>query len=178
MSRTHPCAALHITAWPGTERWVPPPEQRRKIACLLSGTTLVEYVPRSQVHRVWARDHGGQPFPLNPYDFRAYARSGRTTIFVDPTETQQSATWLLLHELAHIELGRNKMLRGAYRRIPKSKNYLTSDRAHEAHPEEQLANQVANSWAPHIGIPTGLDRLWWRKQVNARQAHAGRHWRS
>ncbi len=167
MSRFNPCATLDIVAWPGAERWVPTATQRNRIACLLSGTTKVEYVPRSQVRSVWARDHGGAAMPLAPFDFRAYARPSRTTLFVDSTETQESATWLLLHELAHIELGRNKLLRQAFRSVPKPRAYLTSDTAHESHPEEQLANQVADSWAQQLGIRPGLNRLWWRRQVNA-----------
>ena len=178
MSARNPCATLQITAWPGAERWVPTQVQQRKIACLLSGTTVVEYVPRSRVADVWARDHSGAPFTLNPFNFRAYARGGRTTLFVDPTETQDSATWLLLHELAHIELSRSKMLKHAYRSIPKPKGYLTSDVAHESHPEEKLANQVANSWAAYVGIRPGLDRHWWRRRVNAHQGRPARRLRS
>lgn len=120
------------------------------------------------VGQIWSRDHGGQPLPIRkPYAFRAYSSNGRAVLFVDPTETRASTLWLLLHELAHLEVGNAGLLRDAYRSIPKPPDYLHSDDAHESYPEEQLANLVATRMLVELGLPARpLDRRWWRQRVN------------
>lgn len=134
---------------------------------MLGRDVTVEYHPRSAVGEVWARDHGGQTLPVKPYAFRAYARGNKAVLFVDDTETRDSALWLLLHELAHLDLDNAPLVHRAYRSIPKAADYLRDDGAHEAHAEEQLANLVADQVAPALGGRPGLDRLWWRRRVAA-----------
>lgn len=85
----------------------------------------------------------------------------------DLTETTQSLTWLLLHELAHVEVNQTSLLDAALRSIPRPKDYLTNDEAHEAWPEEQLANLVADRLSSRLGSRPGLNRLWWRQRVRA-----------
>lgn len=141
-------------------------EQAKRLACLLTRDLVVEYVPRARVAEVWRRDHAGAPMPVNRYAFRAYSRGNRAVLFVDGTETRDSATWLLLHELAHLELPNAGLLHSAYRWIPKPPGYLTNDAAHESHPEEQLANRVATEIMPKLGLRRrALDRMWWRRRV-------------
>jgi len=126
----------------------------------------VELIPRRLVRRLWARDMGGKPFP-GYYAFRAYTRGRRVVLLSDHTETPQSLTWLLLHELAHVQVNGSPLLDRALRSIPKPRGYLTSDAAHEAWPEEGLANLVADQLAPRFGSRPGLNRIWWRSRVQA-----------
>jgi hypothetical protein len=163
-----------LIIYPGAERWAPDADVMQRLSCLLTRDVVVEIAPRAQVRAIWQRDHGGRPMPdYGPYAFRAYSRDGRAVIFVDPTETQASTLWLLLHELAHLEVASARMLKSAYRSMPKPPGYMTNDAAHEAHPEEQLANLVATRTLAHLGLPPRqLDRLWWRRRV---QAHRRGH---
>ena len=156
---------LTLRAWPGAEPWMPSAAARQQLASLLSGAVTVELVPRSALPALWARDFRGQR-PLPAYAFRAYARDLNIVVLVDKTETPASVLWLLGHELAHTELTRSKLLRAAYRSIPKSSNYMTNDDAHEAHPEEQAANLVADQICEQEGLcQRGMNRRWWRARV-------------
>ena len=167
------CPRLSVTVHPGAEKWAPSRQTAQKIACLLSRDVAVEYAPRSMLEAIWQRDHGS-PLPVDRYAFRAYARGGRAVLFVDETETPASATWLLLHELAHLDLPNSRLLFRAYRSVDKPDGYLTDDVAHEAHPEEQMANLVADQVLPTLGYPAGrYDRLWWRRRVASRRAATG-----
>jgi hypothetical protein len=164
------CPVLTVRFHPDAKRWVPPRAALDKLACSLSRDLEVEYWPRRLVGRVWERDHGGEMLPVHRYAFRAYSRGNRAVLFVDETETMPSATWLLLHELAHLDLTAAPLVQQAYRSIPKPPGYLTTDAGHEAHPEEQLANAVANQILPTLGLPAHrYDRLWWRSRVRAYQ---------
>ncbi len=127
---------------------------------------FVELIPRRLVRRLWARDMGGKPFP-GYYAFRAYTRGRRVVLLSDHTETPQSLTWLLLHELAHVQVNGSPLLDRALRSVPKPRDYLTSDAAHEAWPEEKLANLVADQLAPQFGSRRGLSRIWWRSRVQS-----------
>lgn len=127
---------------------------------------LVEVVPRPFVRQLWSRDMGVKPFP-GYYAFRAYTRGDRVVLLSDAAETPQSLTWLLLHELAHVEVNRASLLDAALRSIPRPKDYLTSDEAHESWPEERLANLVADELSPRFGSRPGLNRLWWRERVRS-----------
>lgn len=163
------CPVLTVNAHPDARAWVPSSAVLSKLACMLSRDLTVEYWPRRMVGAIWARDHDGQPLPVDPYAFRAYSRNGKATLFVDNTETEPSATWLLLHELGHLELPGARLVHRAYRSVPRPANYLTSDEGHEAHAEEQLANTVANQVFPMLGYPAArYDRLWWRQRVRRR----------
>jgi hypothetical protein len=159
-----PCRKMVVRAAPGTESWAVRPEDARRIACLLTRDVRVDYWPRARVHEVWRRRHG-QPLPVEPWSFRAWSSGDRATLFVDETETYESALWLLLHELAHLDLVSSQLLHRAYRSVKKPPGYLSSDAAHESHPEEQMANFVATSSMQLLGHPAfQYDRPWWRRR--------------
>ncbi len=125
---------------------------------------LVEIVPRSLVAELWSRDMGSKPFP-GRYAFRAYTRGCRVVLLSDATETPQSLVWLLLHEMAHVQVNERPLLDEAFRSIPRPVGYVSSDEAHEAWPEERFANQMADILAPAFGSRPGLNRLWWRTRT-------------
>ena len=114
-----------------------------------------------------ARGHGRQAIP-GTYAFRGYTRGNRVVLLSDATETPASLTWLLLHELAHVQVNNAPMLDKAFSSVPRPANYLTSDAAHERYPEEQMANLVADQLAPHFDSRPGLNRIWWRRRVRSR----------
>jgi hypothetical protein len=132
---------------------------------MLTAPVLIEVVPREAVQQLWRRDFGRSPFP-GTYAFRAFTRGNHVRLLADRTETRASLTWLLLHELAHFAVNQEPLLDQALRSVPKPAGYLTNDKAHEAWPEEHLANLVADQLAPRVGSRPGLDRLWWRRRVD------------
>lgn len=167
--QARPCRRISLVVHPGAEPWAPSPEILNDLACRLTRDVRLELAPRSMLRQIWARDHGGRPLHIrDPYAFRAYSRDGQAVVFVDRTETPASALWVLLHEIAHLEVPASNMLETAFRNHPRRSDYLTSDEGHEAHPEEQLANFVATRTLIEMGLPSQqLDRLWWRKRVAA-----------
>jgi hypothetical protein len=130
----------------------------------LDKPVLVEVVPRSLVRELWARDMGSKPFP-GAYAFRAYTRGCKVVLLSDATETAQSLVWLLLHELAHVQVNDRPLLEEAFRSTPRPPGYVSNDEAHEAWPEERFANQMADALAPSFGSRPGLNRLWWRTRT-------------
>lgn len=138
----------------------------QRLACWIAGEAVVYYHRRVDIPRVWAEEHEGDTLPVDPWSFRAWSRDGVAHLFVDRTETPASAAWLLVHELAHLDLVGAPLLRRAYRGLPRPSGYLSTDEGHEAHPEEQLANLVADRILPQLGYSAGrYDRLWWRRRV-------------
>jgi len=160
--------AVSVIVRPGAEPWAPRPDVVSRLSVLFPGEdAIVEILPRSMVERAWVTAHGNAwPFP-GRHPFRAWARDQQVRIFVDGTETPESVTWLMLHELAHVALRRQPYLDLAYRSIPRPKGYVVDDEAHESYPEEQVANQVADAISAHFGLPLGLNRHWWRERVEA-----------
>jgi hypothetical protein len=152
---------ISIQAEPGTTPWVVRPEHRLMLERWTSRPVTVQYVHRDRLDSV--PDAPEAP----PYAFRAWARpDGRITLLVDPTETYESALWLLIHELAHTDLRCAGLVSTSLRTLhPRDPAYLHDDGAHEADPEEKLANGVADRVMAHWGLPTGLDRMWWRQRV-------------
>ena len=163
-------------AVPGTEPWLPTPEEARKLSSWVGGPVTVEYWPRSRAREAWERHHPGKTFQREPYSFRAWSnkKAKLAVLLVDELETRQSALWLLCHELGHLELNHAPLLRRAYKQKKKA-SYWTSDAGHEAHPEEQMANLVGTRTLARLGHPAvQLDRPWWRKRVRAMQAQQRR----
>ncbi len=157
---------IHVA--PGAEPWAPQADEVVKLELLLSRDSEIFYWPRFRVHEIYRATHSGQDLPEGrTYLLRAWAKDGRTHIFVDQTETRESTLWLTLHELTHLELPSSPYIARAFRGEPKAPNYYTNDAVHEARPEEQLANHVADRLALDFGIPGGLNRLWWRARVRA-----------
>ena len=134
----------------------------------LPGPQRVVFHPRTERERAWSEDHPGRKAPGHAYSFRAYTFGPVTRIFVDGTETPASAGWLLAHELAHALLNRVPSLAEALQHHPRPARYATSDAAHEAVPEEQVANRVADLVAIRLGGRPGLNRHWWRARTPTR----------
>ena len=164
------CATLTLFVAPGAERWAPSPSSLSGIACALRGSVRVEVWPRTALPSVWREDNPGRPLPGGSHGFRAYTRDHVVKLFVDDTETPDSVLWLLHHELAHVGVTQTPGLVQSLRRTPRPDGYPSDDEAHERHPEERHANAVADAWMTLLHKPTGLDRLWWRKRVQARRA--------
>ena len=158
---------LTVEVRPGAEAWVPPARWFQIVSGGLGGPQRVVFHPRSERDRAWAEDHAGAKPPGGRYSFRAYTLGPVTRIFVDDTETRASTGWLLLHELAHAVLNRAPRLAADLRSRPRPANYATSDAAHEAVAEEQVANRVADLVAPRLGGRPGLNRIWWRRRTKA-----------
>lgn len=159
---------LTVEIRPGAEAWVPPARWFRVIGENLPGPQRVVFHPRREREAAWAEDHKGRPAPGDAYSFRAYTLGPVTRIFVDDTETRASVGWVLLHELAHAVLNRFPRLAAELRSQPRPTDYATSDAAHEAVAEEQVANRVADLLAPPLGGRAGLHRIWWRKRTPTR----------
>lgn len=159
-------AQIKLRVHPDARRWRPSSQDLRAMGQgLVQRSVTIRLLPRSKVKADWKKNlDRGKPFP-GYYAYRAYTRGTTVTLFVDETETPESILWLLAHELAHVAVNGAPMLHEALRSIPKPRDYLTSDEAHEAYPEEQLANLVADQWMVILGSQPGLDRLWWRKRV-------------
>lgn len=173
MSRA--CFTLSVYVAPGTEPWALTPEEADALGCMMSRDTEIHFWPRARLDEIWRRTHDGTPAPAPPYAFRAWSNpDGRAHILADATETPQSIRWLVLHELAHLDLVSAPLLARAYRGIPKPENYLVDDEAHEARPEEQMANFVADQLAPLLGSAPGYDRRWWRGRVERQRTLARR----
>jgi hypothetical protein len=159
---------LTVEVRPGAESWVPPERWFQIVSGGLDGPQRVVFHPRAERDLAWAEDHAGAKPPGGRYSFRAYTLGPVTRIFVDDTETRASTCWLLLHELAHAVLNRSPQLASDLRRQPRPADYTTSDTAHEAVAEEQVANRVADLIAPRLGGRPGLNRFWWRRRTRGR----------
>lgn len=145
--------------------WCPPSEVVKKISCFFTKPVRVEIYPRYMVGEVWSKDHGGADYKKDYYAFRAYAGKDYCKIFVDETETKDSALWVLLHELAHISLASAPYIFKGFRHLT-PKDYFESDEAHERDPEEQMANSMAVSWLGMLGYePKNYPRHWWRERT-------------
>lgn len=163
---------------PSLRPWLPPARGAAAVASLLQSPVVVYLHRRPDLAAAWAAATGGRAPPaVAPYSFRAWAPrgAGHVHVLVDETETPASVAWLILHELTHAELGRSPYLAAAFRELtPQPQGYLSSDEAHEAHPEEVVADFVATRMLPVMGHPArNYDRGWWRPRVRARQ-RAGR----
>lgn len=120
------------------------------------------------------------PFPGND-GFRAWSEHDTKTIIIfdDETETGDSLFWLLVHELAHLEIRTSKWLLtytaldcetkkiieglgkplGGYLKLIRE-----NDDMHESDPEEAFCNRIATAIAGGF-----YGRKWWRdrkKQLN------------
>lgn len=126
----------------------------------------------------WMADEFNQtiPFPGNDI-FRAWNdhESKTVIIFDDEAETGDSLFWIMVHELAHLELRTSKWLLNftaidceTNRLIEKlgisKQGYLKlireNDDMHESDPEEAFCNRVATE----ICGGDFLGRKWWRER--------------
>jgi hypothetical protein len=159
--------AITVKRDPKTEKWLPRPEHLRALEAVIDRPVTVHYHLRSNIRQVWEDTHQGRPLPVSEDAFRAFVSNDAVHLFVDDSETYESALWLLVHELAHTGVATSRLLTSALRSwSPRPKDYLSSDDAHEAHFEERVANHVADRTMAKLGLPTGLDRIWWRKRRN------------
>lgn len=153
---------IAVRVHPGAESWAPAPAELADLACGIHRDALVEIVPRRDLEAAWQMSHPGTRPPARPYAFRAWTNGSHAVILVDATETRESVLWLLWHELAHQEIDVHLPLARALRAVPRPEGYLVDDDAHEAWPEERLANAVANQGRGRV-----LDRRWWRRRTLA-----------
>lgn len=159
---------LQITVFPGTRRWLPELPQLQVIDQLLTGPARVELHRRADLTRIWREQHDAE-LPGGPWSIRAWASGDQAFLFVDATETPRSTLWLLGHELAHVELNRAPLLKAAVAEA-RDPDYLISDDAHEASPEEQFANRAGATLLELLtGTRADLNRRWWRQRVQARR---------
>lgn len=163
---------LDVRLRPGTEPWLPQASVLEVLAKHLAQDVEVRLWPRAELARAWARSHGGATLPdLPAYSFRAWANpsTNEINLLVDETETPASTTWLLLHELAHLELRASPFVTTALAmaRARRPRAYWTSDAAHQAEAEERIADWIATAWFRRLGFgrPHRRDRLWWRRRV-------------
>lgn len=159
---------LKIIAHPDACNWMPSQEVIRKLGHFLHKPMCIRIFPRDMVFEVYNSEH---PCPLNPedyYKFRAYTSGSKATVFVDDTETKESALWVILHELAHMDMKASPYLFKAYC-LATPPDYNESDEAHERDPEEKMANLVATKWLGQCGCEeVEYARPWWRARVNAK----------
>lgn len=108
-------ADLSIVAYPGTEKWVLRPEDADRISRWMNTDVQLEYWPRDRVAEVWARDKAAaapdhaeeverEGLQFRGYSFATKSRGHIAVIFVDHLEDYESATFVVLHELAHLHL--------------------------------------------------------------------------
>lgn len=157
---------LRISYYPGTQPWLPTSQQVDLIGTWLSAPAVVELYPRELLESIWERQNG-RAMPVDSWSVRAWARKSTRTaqVFVDRTETRRSVLWLLLHELAHLELTASPLLQESVK-ARKDKAYLATDEGHQANPEEQFADRTATLLLPRLtDRPGQFDRLWWRNRV-------------
>lgn len=106
---------LRVVSYPGTNEWVLRPEDADRIARWLDMDVTLEYWPRDRVDEVWARDKvaaaadQAEEVEADGLNFRGYSfatrdRGNMAVIFVDDLEDYESATFVVLHELAHLHL--------------------------------------------------------------------------
>lgn len=109
---------LEVITQPGTERWRLSPQHEHTIATRIVGPSNVrlEYWPRDRAHEVLASDfdrHPDMPMldgywyePNFAQHLRGYSYGSgpdqMAVVFVDRRETYASATFVVLHELAHL----------------------------------------------------------------------------
>lgn len=105
--------SLHLYAHPGTEEWVLKPDHADLVALWLRQDVILEYYPRSSIQEIWDRDkHAAAPggaeameqagLNFRGYSFKSPGQDARAVIFVDELEDYESATFVVLHELAHL----------------------------------------------------------------------------
>lgn len=150
--------------------WSPSSDVIKRLSLFFTKEVRVEIYPRYLVKEVWEKDHCGKEYNKEYYAFRAYAGKDYCKIFVDETETKDSALWVLLHELAHISLASAPYMFKGYRHLTPT-DYHCSDDAHERDPEEKMANEIATSWMDLLGYGmVSYPRPWWRGRTIINQS--------
>lgn len=144
---------LRILVHPGAELWAPTGRLELALRRRFRGADL-HFWPRSEAVRVAGKD-------LGPYAFRAFTRGTTSHVFVDPTETPESAAWVAAHELAHAEMARRPDVRAVLKMGEPTDAKSHDDRFHELDPEELWADGIA----ARLFDGERLDRAWWRKRT-------------
>lgn len=166
MSKEATVGCLNVKVHAEAEAWAPPVEALRLANDLLHKPVQVCIYPRHMVKTIWEQDHIDRRYDKDLYAFRAYAGKDYCRIFVDETETPESALWVFFHELAHIALTASPYLFKAYRFLTPP-DYFMSDDAHERDPEEQMANAIAGAYMKMLNYDvTDYPRHWWRNRVD------------
>jgi hypothetical protein len=157
---------LKVIGHPEVYKWMPSREIICKLGKFMHKPMCIRVFPRDMVFEVYDSEH---PCPLDPdgyYKFRAYTSGTKATVFVDDTETPESLLWVILHELAHMEMRASRYLLKAYTAATPP-DYNESDEAHERDPEEKMANFIATEWLGQLGYDKiCYSRPWWRTRVD------------
>lgn len=103
--------AIDVYVHPGTEAWALKPADAERIARWVEKPIRIEYYPREMVEEVWSRDRhtnrgsmSREDLNFRGYSFATQERGYVAVIFVDHLEDYQSATFVVLHELAHLHM--------------------------------------------------------------------------
>lgn len=111
--------ALHVVTMPDTERWAMSDEHAQVVASRIIGDRDIrlEYWPRCRAGEAWSRHRDAHPsmdetpgyhYPIDmAYQLRGYSLVSLqgewiAVVFVDEREDYESATFVALHELAHL----------------------------------------------------------------------------
>lgn len=156
---------LKIVAHPEAYRWMPPRDIIQKLGQFMHKEMCIRIFPRDMIFEVYNDEHPACLGEEDYYKFRAYTSGSKATVFVDETETPDSVLWVILHELAHMDMKASSYLYKAYTWAT-PEDYNESDEAHERDPEEQMANLVATKWLGRLGREEFCySRPWWRARV-------------
>lgn len=98
-----------------------------------------------------------------PYAFRAFTRGGDSHVFVDPSETRQSVTFLLGHELCHQLVAKSPTLQEAFADARPPGLARAGDLFHQRDPEERFCDGISERLLGYR-----FDRDWWRQRVGQR----------
>lgn len=102
---------LTIAGPPEVAPWMLKPDDAAKVSRWCRHPITIEYWPRERIAEAWARDSGTDPRAASRQilDFRGYSYANATygevaVVVVDQREDYLSATFVALHELAHLHL--------------------------------------------------------------------------
>lgn len=158
---------LQILSHPEAYKWMPPRDIIEKLGQFMHKEMCIRIFPRDMIFEVYNSEHPTCLGEDDYYKFRAYTSGTKATVFVDETETADSVLWVILHELAHMDMKASSYLYKAYTWAT-PEDYNESDEAHERDPEEQMANLVATKWLGKLGREEFCySRPWWRSRVEA-----------
>lgn|GEM_PF-6126456 len=111
---------------------------------------------------IWPRRLASQILgrPAGPTDFRAFTRGDESHVFVDPSETRPSVSFIIAHELTHQLVDTSPTLSSAFADSSPRRTDRAGDRFHEIDAEERFCDGIANRL-----LGTRYDRSWWRRRV-------------
>lgn len=163
MNDGRPIESFRVLVHPAVEGLAPEPSRLEPLRAAFPYPEVeIRYWPRSMADSVLGK-------ASEPYSFRAFTRGNVVNVFLDPTETHESATWITGHELGHVRVKKTPGLREILREAAPADVDPRSDRYHEVDPEERYADGLATRV-----LRVRLDRAWWRDRAMAMIGGRGR----